>query len=288
MVSINGIPMDQYKVNGKVPRFAGRRILTSANRLPDGMTVTEGTWWKNPKSDIPLVSVSDWIARYLNLHVGSTLQWNAFGKVLQARVNSIHRIDPHRISSRIDFILSPETLKGLPTIYYGAVRMKPGAVPALQRAAYEQFPTVTVLNMADVIERVQEVVNQVAFVIRFISLFAILAGATILASSVAGTRFRRIREVVIFKTLGATRARIAKIFSAEFLILGTVAGLMGSLLATGFSMVIMRQVIKVDYHFNPIPNLIAIALTALIAAGAGWLASFRILGQKPLEVLRGE
>jgi putative ABC transport system permease protein len=44
----------------------------------------------------------------------------------------------------------------------------------------------------------------------------------------------------------------------------------------------------VDYHFNPIPNLIAIALTALIAAGAGWLASFRILGQKPLEVLRGE
>ena len=52
----------------------------------------------------------------------------------------------------------------------------------------------------------QEVVDQIALVIRFISAFAILAGAIILASSIAGTRFRRVREIVIFKTLGATRA----------------------------------------------------------------------------------
>ena len=61
-----------------------------------------------------------------------------------------------------------------------------------------------------------------------------------------------------------------------------------SLLAIAFSMVVMKQLIKVDYRFSPLPILIAIALTALIAAAAGWLASFRILGQKPLEVLRGE
>jgi putative ABC transport system permease protein len=286
MISIDGIPMEDYKVNGKPRRFGGRRILTSAGTLPDGMTVTQGAWWKTPKPG--MVSVSDWIARGLNLHIGSNIEWLAFGKTLRASVTSIHRIDPHRISSRIDFILTPQALEGLPTVYYGAVRMKPSAVAALQRVTYEQFPTVTVLNMADVIERVQEVVNQVGFVIRLISLFAILAGATILASSVAGTRFRRVREVVIFKTLGATRSRIARIFSAEFLILGTVAGVMGSLLAIVFSMVVMKQVIKVDYQFNPLPILIAIALTALIAAAAGWLASFRILGQKPLEVLRGE
>jgi putative ABC transport system permease protein len=147
---------------------------------------------------------------------------------------------------------------------------------------------VTVINLADIMNRVQEVVNQVGFIIRFISLFAILAGATILASSVAGTRFRRMREVVIFKTLGATRGRIAAIFSAEFLILGIVAGLMGSLLATVFSMVVMKELIKADFHFNLMPNLIAVLLTALIAVAAGWVASFRILGQKPLEILRSE
>jgi putative ABC transport system permease protein len=105
---------------------------------------------------------------------------------------------------------------------------------------------------------------------------------------VAGTRFRRIREVVILKTLGATRRRVASIFSVEFLILGIVAGLMGSLLATGFSSLLLKRFFEGQFRFEPLPNLLAIALTALIANAAGWLASFRILGRKPLEVLREE
>ena len=79
-------------------------------------------------------------------------------------------------------------------IFYGGVRMKPSQVGALQeRVAYEKFPTVTVVNVADALEIVQQVVDQIALVIRFLSGFAILAGAIILAASVAGTRFRRVR-----------------------------------------------------------------------------------------------
>jgi len=161
-------------------------------------------------------------------------------------------------------------------------------VPALQRAAYEKFPTVSVINAADVLQIVQDVVDQIALVIRFISLFTILAGAIILASSVAGTRFRRIREVVILKTLGATRRRVAGIFSVEFLILGAVAGLIGGILASGFSGLLLVRFFEGRLRFDPLPNLLAIALTALIANTAGWLASFRILGRKPLDVLREE
>jgi len=220
--------------------------------------------------------------------VGSTMDFDAFGHPIRAKVCAIHHMDPHRIGARIEFIFSPGVLEKLPSVYYGAARVRPDSVAALQRVSFARFPTVTVINLADIMNRVQEVVNQVGFIIRFISLFAILAGATILASSVAGTRFRRMREVVIFKTLGATRGRIAAIFSAEFLILGIVAGLMGSLLATVFSMVVMKELIKADFHFNLMPNLIAVLLTALIAVAAGWVASFRILGQKPLEILRSE
>ena len=104
-----------------------------------------------------------------------------------------------------------------------------------ERASYAKFPTVTVINVAEALGIMQQVVDQVALVIRFLSAFAILAGAVILAASVAGTRFRRVREVVILKTLGATRAAAGRIFSIEFLTLGAVAGLMGALLATLFS-----------------------------------------------------
>jgi putative ABC transport system permease protein len=147
---------------------------------------------------------------------------------------------------------------------------------------------VTVVNVADVMEIVQQVVDQIALVVRFISMFAILAGIVILASSVAGTRFRRVHEVVILKTLGATRKRVAGIFSVEFLVLGAVAGLMGSILATAFSAILLHRWLDADFRIDAAPNLICIALTALVANAAGWMASFRILGQKPLEVLRAE
>ena len=75
-------------------------------------------------------------------------------------------------------------------VYYGGVRMQPSSVGALQRAVFDKFPTITVVNIADALAIAQQVVDQIALVIRFLSGFAILAGAIILAASVAGTRFR--------------------------------------------------------------------------------------------------
>jgi putative ABC transport system permease protein len=142
--------------------------------------------------------------------------------------------------------------------------------------------------MADVLQTFQGVVDQIATVIRFISAFAILAGAIILSSSVAGTRFRRMREVVILKTLGATRWRVSRIFSVEFLILGAVAGTMGVLLANAFAGLLLKRMLDAPVSFFWLPSVLSIVLTALIANIAGWMASFRILGQKPLEILREE
>jgi putative ABC transport system permease protein len=81
---------------------------------------------------------------------------------------------------------------------------------------------------------------------------------------------------------------MAAIFSVEFLVLGLVAGTMGTLLANGFAALILKQLLEADYRFDLLPNLIAIIATPLIANAAGWLASWRILNQKPLEVLRHE
>jgi putative ABC transport system permease protein len=145
-----------------------------------------------------------------------------------------------------------------------------------------------VVNIADALAIAQQVVDQIALVIRFLSGFAILAGAIILAASVAGTRFRRVREVVILKTLGATRRRVQRVFSIEFTTLGAVAGLLGALLATGFSDLVLKRLLNAKFQVDLPATGIAILGTAVLANASGWLASFRILKQKPLEILRGE
>ena len=285
IVAVNGTPIEQLKLTGFGRRYRFARTISTFESRPAGTEIARGAWWNG--SD-PQITVSEQFARGLKVEPGSRITWNAFGKTIDVRVAGVHKTDNQRLHAMVEFYTNPGTLDNLPTVYYAAARVRTPQIAALQRASYERFPTVTVINVADLLDRVQEVVDQIALVIRFISAFSILAGAIILASSIAGTRFRRVREIVIFKTLGATRATVARMFSIEFLVLGTVAGLMGSLLATGFSSLLLKRFFDAPFAIDLAPNVVAVLATALIAAASGWLASFRILGQKPLEILRGE
>jgi len=286
IVTVNGAPIESLTLEGRGRRYRQTGSATWSDVKPEHTDILSGAWWTGGQT--ARVSVAEEAARTLNVRPGSHIQFSSFGRTIDAEVAAIHRTEQIRPGASNEFIFDRASLDGLPANYFGGVRVKAAAVPALQRVAYEKFPTMTVINAADVLKIVQDVVDQIALVIRFISLFTILAGVIILASSVAGTRFRRIREVVILKTLGATRKKVAGIFSVEFLILGAVAGLMGSLLATGFSSLLLKRFFEGQFRFDPLPNLVAIAVTAIVANTAGWLASFRILERKPLEALREE
>jgi putative ABC transport system permease protein len=160
-------------------------------------------------------------------------------------------------------------------------------VGEVQRALYKDYPTVTVINVAQALETVRSVVIQITYVIQFLAAFSIFAGIIILASSISGTRYRRIREVVVLKTLGATRARIATVFSIEFAVLGLVAGVVGISFANVVARTLLSR-LSVSYHFRWDWTAFALCGTAALTVATGWMASHRILGQKPLEVLREE
>ncbi len=289
LLSVDGTPVSQLQLEAE-RRFRRERSVTWMAEKPSHVTVAEGSWWdqKRPSNAPPELCVADRHARTLGLKQGARLDWVSGGVQFSASVACIHRGEEEEFGADLDFVFSPGALSGVPTSYFGSVRVRPQDVAALQRAAYASYPTVTVINAADVLAIVQEVVDQIALVVRFVAIFAILAGVIILAANVASTRFRRIREAAILKTLGATRRRVVTVFSIEFLILGVVAGIMGSLLASGFSRLLLTRMLESPFRFEVLPNAVAILLTAVIASGAGWLASYRILGQKPLEVLRNE
>ncbi len=287
IASVNGTPFDRLDLPTTGRRFRGSRSVMFSEDQPRSLSVVQGAWWKKGEA-MPVVSIDEEAARTLGLKVGDKVGISAAGKDVEARVTSIHRVEQMRAGAVNEFVFNPAALEGMPATFYGGVRMRPADVGALERAAYAKFPTVTVINVAEALAIVQQVVDQVALVIRFLSAFAILAGAIILAASVAGTRFRRVREVVILKTLGATRRSAGRIFSVEFLTLGAVAGLMGALLASVFSSLLLKKLLDASYSFDGKATLLAVVLSALLAQASGWLASFRILRQKPLEVLRDE
>ncbi len=286
MLSKNGVPADKLRLSAEHRSHLQTVRLTTANAKPDALEMREGRWWSS-ETATPQLAVSENAAHYYGLKLGDRLQFDAAGQIVNASIIAIFRRSS-RALVRYDLVFPQGALQGLPLVYYGAVNVDPKEIPSLEEGLFERFPTVTVMNLADVLHRIQEAVDQVAVVIRFLAFFAIVAGVIILSSSVAGTRYRRVREVAILKTLGATRRRITGIFSVEFSIMGAVAGIVGGVLANLFTKIISDKFIETSFDFDWLSLLVVVLITVVLANVAGWLASARILGQRPLEVLRGE
>jgi putative ABC transport system permease protein len=284
-ISLNGVPLEKLKVEHFPRRMLESVSLSWADTLPAGDKIRQGKWWNDPNAH--QIAIGEGIANRIHVGVGSAVAVEVDGKLLQLTVAATFRADEQHIGGRSSFLLPSGMLKGAPTVWYGAARVDSKQVSVLERALFAAFPTVTVINLADVLDRIESVVNQITFVVRFLAGFSIFAGLMILASSIASTRFRRIREAVVLKTLGATRWRIIRIFSVEFSVLGLMAGTVGAIFANLLTRVLLRK-LEAQWHFELRATLIALVGTAILAAATGWLASYRILGLRPLEVLREE
>ena len=284
--AIDGVTADQAKLKNFPRRMLRSISLTWSDGTPPGTTVTAGAWW-GPDETRPEVAISQQQADRLGVKVGSTVTFAAQDSQIIATVVALTHADGQHAYSRAEFTLPHSVLKGLPTVWNGGVHVVPAQVSQMQRALYIAYPTVTVINVAQALETVRAVVIQITYVIQFLAAFSIFAGIIILASSIAGTKYRRIREVVVLKTLGATRGRIATIFSIEFAVLGLVAGIVGIVFANIIAGTLLHQ-LNVAYKLQLPLNLAALLGTAALTVATGWIASHRILGQKPLEVLREE
>jgi putative ABC transport system permease protein len=285
IVSVDGTAAEELKLKNYPKRLLQTVSLTWSRELPTGSTMVEGAW--RDMDDGHSLAVTEHIAERLHLHLGSQIVFTSNGRTIQAQVTAIIRHNGQHVYGRSELILTERALAGLPVIYYGAAHVDPQQVGAVQRALFSAYPTVTVINIADVIETIQAVVQQITVVVRFLAAFSILSGAVILASSIASTRFRRVREVVVLKTLGAKRNHIAAVFSVEFIVLGLLAGLVGVIFANLLTRVLLHR-LDVAFHVEWLATAVALLGTAVLATVTGWASSFRILGQKPLQVLREE
>jgi putative ABC transport system permease protein len=284
-ISINGKAVEQMNGQHYPRRMLEDAELTWADAPPEGDKVTAGAWWTS--SSAAQIAVSDGAAKRLHLGAGSAVELETGGATHALTVAAIYSSDGQHLGARVEFVLPSGQIADQPSTWYGGAHIDPKQVAAMERAFFAVYPTITVINVADVLERIENVVDQITLVVRLLAGFSILAGLTILASSIASTRFRRMQEAVVLKTLGATRMRIVRTFSVEFSVLGLLAGAVGVVFANLLTRILLHR-LEVDFHFEWGATIIALAGTAVLATATGWIASYRILGLRPLEVLREE
>jgi putative ABC transport system permease protein len=140
----------------------------------------------------------------------------------------------------------------------------------------------------DVLERVGAVLGDIAIAIRVMALFTVATGVVVMAGALAATRYQRLYESVVLRTLGATRGAVARAFAVEYGCLGAAAGVGGTALAAVLAWIVLRFVLDTPWHFEPWALLAGVAASVVLAVAVGFLATWRLLGEKPLPVLRRE
>ncbi len=283
--NINGRSVEDMKGQHYPRRMLEQAEITYDDSLPEGDKLLQGTWWKDANAQE--LAMGDGVAKRINVGVGSSVELELGGVPHTLKVTAIYKSDGQHLSSRVPFVIPSGLAKDLPATWYGGVHMDPKQVASMERAFFVAYPTVTVINIADVLDRIESLVDQITLVVRVLAGFSILAGLMILASSIASTRFRRMQEAVVLKTLGATRMRIVRTFSVEFSVLGLLAGAVGVVFANLLTRILLHR-LEADFVIQWGATAIALMGTSILATATGWLASYRILGLRPLEVLRDE
>jgi putative ABC transport system permease protein len=289
LAAINGRPIDRTRADGheKAWLFSREYVLTIADEVPAANVVTRGRWWTPVEAAArPRVSVEDEAARTLGVDVGGTLTFDIHGVRIETEVMSLRKVDWQSLNANFFMIVSPGALDGAPLSYIATARVPPSAELAVQDAVVQAFPNVTAIPVRDVLERVGRVVDQIGVAVRVVALFVIAAGLVVMASALAASRYQRLYESVLLRTLGASRATVARAFAVEYGCLGGAAGVGGTLLAAVLAWVVLRFLLDVPWTFEPATLLLGVAVPVGLALAVGFLATYRLLGHKPLPVLR--
>ena len=291
--AINGRDTDALRQDSTVdlPNWALRREYRSTYRgaLVDSEELAAGEFVGSVPADTALVPISfeaD-LASDLGVGVGDRLTWDVQGVPIESVITSLRTVDWTRVQPNF-FVVFPEgPLDAAPQFDIVLTRAVDAETSArVQRAVVSAYPNVSVVDVRLVLGLVEGVLGRVAFVLQFMALFSILTGLVVLAGAVLVSKFQRVEESVLLRTLGAARGQVGRILFAEYLLLGLLAASVGVGLALIGGWALSTFAFQVPFVPAWGAVLVALAVVPALTVAIGLAGSRGVLRRPPLEVLR--
>ena len=265
--------------------------VTYRPHLEGNEEVIAGQWWDAAPSAEPEVSIEEGFLERQRIQVGDRMRFDVLGKVITARVASIRRVQWEDFrAGGFMFVFRPGAFDGAPHTYISTVRGPQDAAERarMQAAVVSQFPNVSIIDLREILTTIRDVVDKVTIGVTVVGGLVLFSGTLILIGAVSMTKFRRVYEAAILKTLGASSRLIAATLLLEYGVLGAIAGTIGALGAVGLSWAIAKYALELPWEAAPALTIGGIFATAGFVAAVGVLASVDVLRHKPLATLRAE
>ncbi|MDN3493616.1 ABC transporter permease [Winogradskyella bathintestinalis] len=252
--------------------------------------IQDGEWVPQLQPGDPVViSISDNLADSAKLGVGDTVVFNVQGVLMETTVGSIRKVDWGRVQLNFTVVFPKGVLEDAPqfSVFSTAVPNAQSSAD-LQQELVAKFPNVSILDLRQVYTIIEDILDKVSWVINFMAFFSILTGIIVLIGSVRTSKYQRIKESVLLRTLGAKNKQILQITAFEYVLLGLIGSLVGILLALVSSFCLALFVFQEPFVPSLIPFIIFLPGITLLVLGIGLSNIQSVLRSSPLEVLRRE
>ena len=254
--------------------------------------VVVGDWWPpgagTTAGAVPL-SLEVGIAGDLDVTIRDTLTWSIQGVEIPSVVTNLREVNWARFEPNFFAVFPAGPLDAAPQSFVVLTRVDdPTVMGRVQRSIVERHPNVTSIDLTSIQKSIEQIVASVSLAIRFMALFSLATGVVVLVGALATSRYQRVREAALLKTIGATRRQVVRIMVTEYAALGLLAALVATGLSSAGGWALMKWVFEVPFT---VPwagfGLLALVLVALPVATGLW-TSLDLFRRPPLEVLREE
>ena len=289
LVEVNGVRLDTAKFDDiRSRRLAEREFnLSWGSELPKTNRLVQGKWFDGATGAAAGISMEEGIAQSLRLKLGDSLTYDIAGTPVTAKITSLRKVDWDSFRPNFFTLFAPGVLESMPQTYLGAVRVPEGPQSGVWLTALvREFPNVLAIDVGEIMRQVQTIIDQVARAIEFVFLFTLAGGLLVLQAAIAATQDERRFDAAILRTLGASQAQLTAAQIAEFLVLGSLAGLLAAAGATVIGYVLSDRVFQIPFSASPWVWLYGIGGGAVTVTLAGWLGTRGTMRQPPLAVIR--
>ena len=278
-------------------RSLGREyVITYRNHLEPNEKLVDGAFWTGqpplPADATELeVTVEKGLRERARINVGDVMRFDVLGRIVHARVTGIREVEwDDARNGGFMFVFRPGPLNQAPHSFIGTLQgpPEPAARALFQRDLVTKYPNVSAIDVREVLAAFQGVVDNVTFAVSIVGAVALASGALILIGAVAMTKFQRVYEAAILRTLGASTRVLGTMLAIEYSTLGLIAGLIGAIGALGLSWAVCRYVFEIDWSPSALLLAIGAVVNTILVAVIGVVASADVLRKKPLATLRAE
>ena len=292
--NIAGKPVNEIRkdttsqINGWILNHEFR--VTYRDSLITSESIESGEWTAEAGDMNPVpISISNNFAEDAKVGVGDELIFNVQGVLLNTVVGSVRTVDWSRMQLNFSLVFPKGVLEDAPQFNVLTTKV-PGEEKSaqLQQELVKEFPNVSIIDLRQVLSVIEEILGRISWIINFMAFFSILTGVIVLLGAIRTSKYQRIRESVLLRTLGAKGKQILNINALEYIYLGVLGGLSGVLLSLISSQLLAWLVFESPFTPSLIPFLVLFPGIVLLVLIIGLSNSLSVIRKPPLEVLRKE